>query len=303
MKIALCICTFRRPEGLRKALTYVEKLDFDGEVIVCVADNDAQGEGLEVCRALADSYRWPIFTTGVEQSGISFSRNACSALALHHSPDFIAFLDDDEWPEADWLQQLLKVQQDNDADAVGGPTISVFPDNTPASQQRNEYYGADLRVADGAACQLEAAGNFLIRTSTLEAMGPDFFHPDFAQSGGEDLAFFMKLEQQGAKMHWATQAKMNEAVPSDRLSTEWLKQRVIIIANSRVRVMRMLQPGLPATLIRCAKTCALFAQAMIMSAVGLISPPVAEKARILRWKFWGKFTAHMKFNLSRMEGR
>ena len=144
LKVALCICTFRRPDGLRKALTYVEKLDFDGELLVCVADNDAAGEGLEVCRAMADSYRWPIYTTGVEQSGISFSRNASSALALEHKPDFVAFLDDDEWPEANWLQQLLRVQKENDADAVGGPTISVFPDNTPASQQRNEYYGCLL---------------------------------------------------------------------------------------------------------------------------------------------------------------
>lgn len=303
MKVALCICTFRRPEGLRKALARVEKLDFDGELLVCVADNDAAGEGLAVCESLQENYRWPLYSTGVEESGISFSRNASSDLALSHSPDFVGFLDDDEWPEPDWLEQLLRVQSENDADAVGGPTISVFPENTPAAQQRNEYYGADLGVPDGAVCQLEAAGNFLIRASTLIEMGPEFFHPAFAKSGGEDLAFFMKMKQHGAKMHWAANAKMNEAVPSDRLSPEWLKKRVIVIANSRVRVMRMLQPGLPATLVRCAKTCALFTQAMILTVAGVMSPTLAEKACILRWKFWGKFTAHIKLDITRAEGR
>ena len=113
----------------------------------------------------------------------------------------------------------------------------------------------------------------------------------------------MKLKDSGARMHWSAKAVMNESVPPDRLSMEWMKQRVIIIANSRVRVLRMLQPGLLASLERCAKTCALFAQATLMSLLGLFSKPLAEKAQILRWKFRGKLSAHLQVNLSRAEGR
>jgi len=303
MKIAICICTFRRPQGLRNALEQVARLSFEGELTVVVADNDAAGEGLEVCNELAADYRWPILSTAVADSGISYSRNAAATLALAQHPDFVAFLDDDEWPEPDWLSELLRVQQQQDADAVGGPTLSVFPENTPESARQNQYFGADLGLPDGSACQLEAAGNFLIRTSTLELLGPEFFHPAFAQSGGEDLAFFLSLQKRDAKMHWATGAIMNESVPADRLSIEWMKQRVIVIANSRVRVTRMLQPGLFAALERVAKTCALFAQALLMSALGLFNKSLAAKAQILRWKFWGKFTAHLQVNISRAEGR
>jgi len=303
MKVALCICTFRRPQGLQNALEHVAKLDTDEDIVICVADNDSAKEGIAVCDALAENYRWPILSTSATQSGISFSRNAVSALALAEKPDFVAFLDDDEWPEPEWLSELLRIQKAHNADAVGGPTISVFPEDTPDTQKQNAYYGADLGVADGAACQLEAAGNFLIRAETLESLGPEFFHPAFAQSGGEDLAFFMRLSELGASMHWAINAKMNEAVPPDRLTPEWIKKRVIVIANSRVRVMRMLQPGLFRALERIAKTCALFSLSMVLTVAGLFSPKLAEKARILRWKFWGKFTAHMKLDITRAEGR
>jgi len=303
MKLAICICTFRRPEGLRNALEHVARLSFDGDLTVVVADNDAAGEGLAVCKELASDYRWPIRSTAVSDSGISYSRNAAAALALAEDPDFIAFLDDDEWPEPQWLEELLRVQEQQNADAVGGPTLSVFPENTPESAKQNQYFGADLSLPDGSACQLEAAGNFLIRTSTLEQLGPEFFHPAFAQSGGEDLAFFMSLKNRNAKMHWAANAIMNESVPADRLSIEWMKKRVIVIANSRVRVTRMLQPGLLSTVERVAKTCALFAQAVLMTVLGLFSKPIAGKAQILRWKFWGKLTAHLQVNISRAEGR
>ena len=303
MKIAICICTFRRPEGLRNALEHVAKLSFDGELTVVVADNDAAGEGLGVCKQLAADFRWPILSTAVSDSGISYSRNAAATLALTVNPDFVAFLDDDEWPEPEWLTELLRVQEQQDADAVGGPTLSVFPENTPESAKQNKYFGADLGLPDGSACQLEAAGNFLIKTSALKQLGPEFFHPAFAQSGGEDLAFFMSLKKHNAKMHWATNAVMNESVPADRLSVEWMKQRVIVIANSRVRVTKMLQPGLLSALERVAKTCALFAQASLMSLLGLFSKPMADKAQILRWKFWGKLTAHLQVNISRAEGR
>jgi len=301
--LAICICTFRRPEGLRNALKHVSKLDFDGELHVVVADNDAAGEGLTVCEDLQADYRWPLLSTAVSDSGISYSRNAAATLALTRKPDFIAFLDDDEWPNPDWLQELLRVQHEHDADAVGGPTLSVFPEGTPEDIRNNPYYGADLGKSDGSACQLEAAGNFLIRADKLQPLGPEFFHPDFAKSGGEDLAFFMKLKDSGARMHWSAKAVMNESVPPDRLSMEWMKHRVIIIANSRVRVLRMLQPGLLASLERCAKTCALFAQATLMSLLGLFNKPLAEKAQILRWKFRGKLSAHLQVNISRAEGR
>lgn len=304
MKIGICICTYRRPEGLSNLLTHLSNLDTEHNVFVAIADNDnEEQQGIEVAKSIASSYKWPMYWKVVGQTGISYSRNAVSLIALQQKPDLVAYLDDDEWPSNNWLQELVRVQLKYNADAVGGPTCAVFPSEATTEQQKNSYFGADLKLPDGSACQLEAAGNFIIKASVLSELMPEPFDPQFALSGGEDLAFFMRLKQAGYSMHWAANAKVSESVSTDRLSVKWMQRRVMLIANSRVHVMRKAEPGLRPALIRGCKTIALFAYAGLTSLMGLVIPDYANKARILRWKFWGKFTAHLRRNPQRIEGR
>jgi len=298
----LCVCTYRRPDGLRSLLDSLTELEGAEGIHVVVVDNHADGEGAAVCENLPDDYPYTVHSSVEPQAGISPARNAAVTKALSMNPRFLAFLDDDEHPSTQWLSELLRVQAETDADAVGGPTLSVFPEDTDESIRNNPYFGADLSIQDGASCQLQAAGNFLITADCIKTLAPTFFRPEFAQSGGEDPAFFTQLQQGGASMHWAAQAIVHEAVPANRLTDSWMKSRVIGIANSRVRVMQMLQPGLPAALIRGLKTVALGIVAGLQSIIGLISPDWRHRARLLRWKFWGKFTAHLRIATTRGEG-
>jgi len=265
-------------------------------------DNHVGGEGAAVCQELAADYPYELHYAIEAESGISYARNSAVNLALQQQPDLIAFLDDDEWPEANWLAELMRVQHETGADAVGGPTLSVFPPDSPESLTSNPYYGADMSISDGAECQLQAAGNFLIRVDSLSDMGPTFFRTEFAHSGGEDLAFFTTLAHNGARMTWAANAIVHEAVPTNRLSREWLKGRIINIANSRVRVMQILEPGLAPALVRGLKTIALFFQASLWTLLGVFVKAQREPAQMCRWKFIGKFTAHINHKTVREEG-
>lgn len=292
-KIIVCICTYRRPDGLRKLLEVLPTLEGADNVEVVVADNDSGQEGLAVCRSLDKDYPYPVHTLCQLEPGISAARNAATCEALKHAPELVAFLDDDEWPEPQWLRELLRVQKNHKADIVGGPTRPVFPADTAAELLQNPYFGADMGLPDGSECQLQAGGNFLIRASILQTMAPDFFRPEFTQSGGEDLAFFTQLAQQGYSMRWAANAVVYEPVPTSRLLPGWLKHRVVTIHNSRVRVMQLLQPGFAATLLRCTKTVGLGVVALALSCFFWVSPKISDKAQQLRWKFEGKLGAHM----------
>jgi len=293
VNVVLCICTFRRPEGLLHLLEELTLLTGDSDLQIVVSDNDADEEGIAVCKALPSEYPYKVHPVSAKQPGISNARNVACAKALELNPSFIAFLDDDEWPSKRWLSELLRVQADHDADVVGGPTRSVFPDNAAPELQHNLYYGADLALEDGSSCVLEAAGNFLIRQSTLRSMAPEFFRPEFALSGGEDLAFFTQLNLAKAQMRWASSAVVYEEVPNNRLADSWLQQRVINIHNSRVRVMQLLKPGFKESLIRGLKTIALGTTAYALSLLSIIVPRYRETSRLLRWKFQGKLTAHL----------
>jgi len=307
MHTAIAICTYQRPSGLNRLLEAIAKLALpdgvgDENITVVVVDNHQGGEGLAVCEQLAPDYRFALRATCQPGNGISEARNAAVAMALSVNPTYVGFLDDDEWPEAVWLTELVTVLERAKADVVGGPTRSVFPSEAPPELLDNPYFGADMKLTDGAVCELQAAGNFLIRSTTLAKTAPVSFHPAFAHSGGEDLAFFTQLSQQGARMVWAQAAVVHEEVPSNRLSHEWLRTRVIGIANSRVRVMQMMQPGWAPSIVRGSKTLALAVQAGLYSAAGLASPKMAQEAEQLRWKFVGKFTAHFNRKTTRPEG-
>ncbi len=307
MHTVIAICTYQRPAGLNRLLDAIAELTLpdgvgDREVCVVVVDNHEAGAGLNECEIRAPDYRFALRAICQPGNGISEARNASVAMALEANPQYVGFLDDDEWPEPVWLSELVRVLEENRADVVGGPTRSVFPEEAPTELVNNPYFGADMNLNDGTSCVLQAAGNFLIRAETLAETTPTCFHPAFAHSGGEDLAFFTQLDQKGVSMVWANAAIVHEEVPANRLSNEWLKTRVVGIANSRVRVMQMLKPGVVPSLIRVAKTCALAVQASLFTLAGVASPSLAQDAEQLRWKFIGKLTAHLNRKTTRPEG-
>src|SRR6266702_6153859 len=104
--VIICIPTFRRPKMLRRLLNEIAELETGAELSVLVADNDAQGRaGFELCLALED-YRWPLTAVIAAQRGIAQTRNILVEYALMTDADFIAMIDDDEWPQKDWIDQL-----------------------------------------------------------------------------------------------------------------------------------------------------------------------------------------------------
>ncbi len=296
MKIVLGICTYRRPDGLRKLLNALPALRDIRNIHtleIVVADNDAASQGIDVCNQLPDTYPFKVIAFSQTSSGISAVRNAVVVKALSLEPDIVAFLDDDEWPEPQWLAELLRVQMHANADLVGGPTLPEFPEHAHPSVRDNPYYGADLNLPDGSPCQLQAGGNFLIKASVLQQYTPDVFSEAFSHSGSEDLAFFTQLATAGHTMRWAAEAIVHEPVPDVRLAPQWLRQRVINIHNSRVRVMQHLHPALPDSLIRLIKTCALACVAALLTIAGVFVPSLRHQAQLLRWKFVGKLSAHL----------
>lgn len=301
MKVVLCICTYRRPDGLLRLLKSLPLLQHSASLSVVISDNHADQEGLAAARSLPPDYPLNLHCISELNAGISAARNSATSKALELQPELVAFLDDDEWPEPQWLAELMRIQSEQAADAVGGPTLPEFPPEAPEHLRNNTYYGASLNLPDGSSCQLEAGGNFLIKASVLQKYSPAFFHPSFAHSGGEDLAFFKQLSQDGHTMAWAANAIVHEPVSESRLAEGWLKERIINIHNSRVRVMQMLEPGILQKLVRGIKTIGLGSVAILLSGAALLIPSYRESARMMRWKFRGKLSAHLGRSIVRGE--
>ena len=245
-KVVLCICTCKRPVGLERLLEAVAELDFDGQLSVVVVDNDAAGaaEGIAVCTRLAAAgYRWPLACAPEERRGIPFARNRAVALALEQDPDFIAALDDDERPTRGWLREMLRVQAETGADAVGGPVLPEFAPDAPAWLINGGFFGRGGSRADKAEVRLNACGNFMARASCFRALLPEPFDTRFALTGGEGGIFFRRLVAQKCAMRWAAHAVIHETVPPSRATLRWLMQRRFRLGVNMVRRQRVLQPG------------------------------------------------------------
>ena len=247
-RVVIAIPTYKRPKSLCRLLCEIAKLQTTAEISVLVADNDGEAhQGFDLCLRLAPSYRWPLRAVIEHERGIAQARNrlvaeALTGKALTGKAQFIAMIDDDEWPEPGWITQFLKAQQETAADVLQGSILFVQDEPGPKPV-------ADIRHDTGPAEMLQGAGNLLIRRRVLEEVPAPWFDPAFALTGGEDQDFFMRLKRAGYRLGWADKARALGDVATVRHDLGWVMKRAYSNGNSDMRVLLKYRFG-PALIVR-----------------------------------------------------
>lgn len=292
-EVTVAIPTFRRPRGLRRLLDALAQLETAASVTVVVADNDVEKhEGFDLCAALRDKgYRWPLRSVVVAQRGIAAVRNALVENALADPRmQFIAMLDDDEWPAARWLAALLHEQAKTGADALQGSILFAFAER-PEAWTRSFDGLADIRQPSGPVGMLQGAGNILVSRAALERLTAPWFDPAFALGGGEDLDFFMRLKQAGATFAWSDEAVAHSAVPETRATMGWALARAYSIGNSDMRVFLKYRPSRSARTRELAKIAGAFLLSPVLFALHVFDAGRRADALRRMWRAAGKCAA------------
>jgi GT2 family glycosyltransferase len=236
--VTVAIPSFRRPRGLERLLLALEKLETTAAVSVLVADNDAEGhEAFALCETLrVRGYRWPLTCIIAEERGIAQARNALVEHVLAEGmADFVAMLDDDEWPDPNWLEAFLRVQRETGADALHGAVVRAF-ESAPSPAAENCHGIAPMRERTGLISMIDSTSSVLVRRTCFEDLAKPCFDRNFALSGGEDRDFFERLRRQGKRFAWADEAIAYAWVPASRVSFGWALQRAYRTGNSDMRV-------------------------------------------------------------------
>lgn len=243
-KVAVAIPTFRRPKGLARLLDALAQLETSADVEIVVADNDAAlHEGAKLCERLSRKYRWPLTAVIVSERGIAQARNALVEHVLaHSSAEYIAMLDDDEWPSAGWLDAFLRTQRETKADALRGTILREF-ESAPGKWAAQLQGMAPVRARSGPVDMIDGAGNVLIARACFEGLSKPYFDPGFALTGGEDRDFFTRLRRQEWRFAWAGDAVCTEFVPASRANLAWALMRAYRIGNSDMRVFLKYRPA------------------------------------------------------------
>lgn len=224
MNISVCIATYRRPARLGALLDdLVLQRRLPAEVVV--VDNDGAGSARSVVaqRESADC-PFPIRYAIQPRKNISITRNRSVAIARG---DWLAFIDDDERADPNWLGTLAASATGFAADGVLGPVEPVVPFAAPAWIRRGGFYRW-ARMATGTVVPVNRLrfGNVLLRAVLLRDLAEPF-DPAYGLTGGEDGDLLARLVQRGARIVWCDEAVVTEPVEPRRLSLRWLLLRAL----------------------------------------------------------------------------
>jgi succinoglycan biosynthesis protein ExoM len=239
--VFVCVPTFRRPEGLRKLLTHLEQSTYTGMIEVVVVDNDTENRaGAAVVGEMSSTYRFPLSCFYEPRRGHTYAYNrafvtACRAVP---PPDYVAVLDDDEYPHPNWLSELIRVVKTYDADIVGGPVFPVF--ETPEHWLARSGLYTPTRYKTGPVSMIYGAGNMLIRRGMLADYLDQPFDHAFAFTGGSDYDFFWRCRKDGRTFAWADDAHVFETTPPSRTSVGYLLRRRFRTGTEATRIDRKL---------------------------------------------------------------
>lgn len=232
--IAVCICTYRRPELLRRLLAALEEQDTDGALTfsVVVCDNDRALSATPVVNEFAARGTLALSACAEPEQNIALARNRTLA---HATGDFVAFIDDDEFPVRDWLRQLLATCERLGVAGVLGPVRPHF-DATPPRWviagrfcDRTEFPTGT--VIAGSRCR---TGNVLLRRSILPTDAPAFGER-FA-TGGEDVDFFQRMNARGHVFAWCNEAVAYEVVPPSRWTRRYMLSRALLRGRNNLKL-------------------------------------------------------------------
>ncbi len=193
---------------------------------VVVVDNDAQESARGVVEALSRKGGLEIAYVVEPEPNISRARNRALA---HATGDYIAFIDDDEFPDSDWLFHLLRTCRRLQVDGVLGPVVPFF-ENTPAEWLVKSGLCARRSFQTGTMLtnpRYLRTGNVLFSRQLVVDMREPF-DPQLGRSGGEDADFFSRMISAGRSFAWCDEAGVHEEVPAERQTLQYHLKRACI---------------------------------------------------------------------------
>ena len=240
-KIVVCIPTYKRPEMLKKLVTSIRECNIDKALIslvnIVIVDNDAARSAESTVTGLIETS-----VTGGEinyscfpEKGLANVRNELLRIGLSMNPDFLVFVDDDEFVTPGWLNELVGTIISNNGDLTMGPVNSVVGSDIP------DYISSWLDRADyfnNARLNFIRTGNLIIKVKSLLEKNV-WFDPRFNKTGGEDSFFGIQMIKKGASIFWAAQAVVCETVPDDRANIKWLFTRYYNGANKFAFILKI----------------------------------------------------------------
>ncbi|MBC8234770.1 glycosyltransferase [bacterium] len=203
---SIIIPTYNRPKQLAACLQSLARLDYPRDHFeIIVVDDGSEAPPDDVVAPFHDRLDVTLLTQ--PHAGPAAARNTGAARA---EGKFLAFIDDDCKPAANWLQTLaLRFAQTSDY-AIGGRTLNVLLDNpySTVTQTLIDYLYTYYNVEPNQA-RFFASNNLNLPADCFRAIGG--FDTTFPLAAGEDRDFCARWLYHGYRIIYAPEVLVYHA--------------------------------------------------------------------------------------------
>jgi len=222
--ICVCICTYKRSLPLKRLLDKLKAQECQGlfTYSVVVVDNDAAKSGESAVEEARVDYPVPILYLVEPVQGIAHARNRSVKSAVG---DYLAFIDDDEFPISTWLVRMFNTCNEYKVDGVLGPVRRHFEEKPPEWLQKSHILDRRVNPTGMKVDWNESrTGNVLLRRRVIEGDSV-VFRTEFRS--GEDKDFFYRKGQEGFSFVWSSDAEVFEVLPAARWKRMYFIKRAM----------------------------------------------------------------------------
>ncbi len=196
---------------------------------IVVADNDHLQSAESVASNCAATSAIPIKYCVEPRQNIALTRNKAIE---NSSGDFVAFIDDDEFPTTRWLLALFKTCLEYQADGAVGPVKRHFDEKPPEWVIKGNFYERPTYATGMVVDWGKGRTNNLLFKRRIIAADAPTFRPEFRT--GEDQDFFRRMIQEKRVFIWCNEAVVYEVVPPTRWKRTFMLRRALLQGTAAV---------------------------------------------------------------------
>lgn len=226
MKLAIGLATYKRSTILARCINSLQNMNTVSDVEICIiiADNDANGTAKEVVENLKKNFKYPIYYQIEKGRGIPFARNNILKQALELDIDYLAFIDDDEWVDKNWLVAHWNYMKKSDADVTFGYVETVYPSHTPKWISNSDFY-VQKHEMTGQLLKVAYTNNVFFDFKKIVKDWNIYFDESFGLLGGSDTDYFYKVVDLGGVIRNVRHAKVYEELEDNRMNVSYILKR------------------------------------------------------------------------------
>jgi len=226
--VSVCAVTLRSRYSLFSTMLdhlYSAIDGYSGEVELVIVNNGDAEYLRDLEKLLCEANVSSLVTFQIlnsSENNIAIGRNCALENA---SFEWIAFLDDDEYPSWNWLNALFTTWVESGSPLVAGPTIPVYSANTAKWIKCTDLHNVE-HLIEGQKIPFAGSGNCLIHRPSI---GNVRFNPELGTAGGEDTDFFLRLTSgpHNLVLTWSKSAVVYETISPDKSTMVSLVKRFL----------------------------------------------------------------------------